>query len=166
MEFPQIVSDLVKHQTFLDWSKKHPHHFLAHIFVTIVQDAAQDYQVGYYDLDSGQITSFAVSGSDVNELPPSEVLKDPDNPIKALDVEGIEFSTEDVLAKAHQVREEEYDDLGVVKVFLIIQHLGDLGNVFNVTFITPDLKTLNIKLSTSSGEVISHSLASLIHQDK
>ena len=75
-------------------------------------------------------------------------------------------STEDVLAKAHLVREEEYGGIPAVKVFFILQHIKELGDVFNVTFVTQDLRTLNVKLSAQSGEVLHHSIASLIHPDE
>ena len=166
MEFPDLVKKLEGQEIFTSWKKEHPKSFLAHVFVMIEGDASSGYQVGYYDTADKKVTSFLVQGDEVNVLPPSEIFKDPDTELIALDISGIELSTQDVLAKAHEIREDDYSGIPVMKVFFILQHIEGVGRVFNVTFVTRDLKTLNVKLEAQSGEVLKHSLQSLIQQDQ
>lgn len=166
MEYPDIVKRLESTEVFKTWVKDHVECFLVHVFVTIEQDAPSGYQVGYYDPNTHKITSFDVKGDDITVLPPSEVFTDPSMPIQELQMNDIDLSTEDVLTKAHEVREDDYKGVPIMKVFFILQHIKEFGDVFNLTFVTQDLKTLNIKLDARSGETLAHSLQSLIHPDQ
>jgi len=167
MEFPTLVKELEQTEEFKTWKTKHAKSFLAHVFVMIEQDTASGYQVGYMDTQNQKVTSFMITlDKQITILPPSEVLKDPDSQLQALDVENVEFSVQDIMTRAHEIRTEDYNGVPVMKVFCILQTIEGLGTVFNITFVTQDLKTLNIKLDAYSGEVVHHSMESLIHRDK
>jgi len=167
MEFKQLILDLGRSKEFSSWKKEHPQSFLVHIFVMIEGDATAGYQVGYYDPASNKVTSFLVEeGKTPQALPPAEILEDPEHKIEELDMHGVELSTEDALAKAHEVRDDDYENIPVLKTFFIVQSLHGFGPLFNITFVTRDLKTLNVKISAKTAEVLKHSLDSLVHQVK
>jgi hypothetical protein len=49
-----------------------------------------------------------------------------------------------------------------MKMFFIIQSLPEHGHVYNITFVTQDFKTVNIRLSSEDGKVLMHKVQSIL----
>jgi hypothetical protein len=63
---------------------------------------------------------------------------------------------------ADELQKKEYKSSQPFKKIFILQNLDQWGQVWNVTFITTDFKTLNIKINAENGKVLSHKLISII----
>lgn len=136
--------------------------FLAHAFVMHVGDA-QEWQIGYFCEDEDRMLSFAI-GDTIDMLPPAEVLKS-DVGIKELDPKLVKISPADALAAAEKTRKQHYPASLPMRTFYIIQHLEN-ATVYNITFITRDFATVNIRIDATSGKVVKHSSAQLVAFDK
>jgi len=144
MEFPDVVQRVEKSAAFKIYRKAHPPAFLAHIFVMLDKANEGQYQVGYYDPKKERMTTFLVAEK-ISALPESEIFKEPESEVLELNVKEVRLSGQDALDLAQECK-EEYADLPVLKTFYIVQNLP-LGQVFNITYVTQDFHTINIKLS-------------------
>lgn len=140
---------------FLSWKEKNTTAYLAHVFY--MTDAEPE--VGYYHAENDVMTTF-VMGSTITQKPPQEVFRK-DVEIKALDIEAVEVSLLKIIEQARAFQEKEYARDEAVKEIIILQHLPE-GHVYNVTFITGAMKTLNMKLCAATGVVLNHKLTSLM----
>lgn len=123
------------------------------------------FQIGYLDPKTDKVTSFTYGNKEVQVNPESEVLKEPEATIFPLDIEKVEQDEEQVLRIVDEFVKLEYPKVMAVKRFYILQHL-DIGQVFNFTIVTMDFKTLNLKIDVTTGEMLRHSLKSLLAFDK
>ena len=160
MELKQALQKLEKSAEFKKWKKTHAEAFLAHAFV-MLDDANKDIvQFGFFDSKSDKMTPFMVEPKKVSELPESEVFKS-EQTITPLVMKHVQLTDEKALEIANEFRNKNYPAELPIKTFFIVQHL-DLGCVFNITFFTKSLKTLNLKISVVDGKILRHSLESLI----
>jgi len=165
MDFQQVVKDLEASEKFKRWKEEHAASFLAHVFMMFDEPNKNSFQIGYYNKDKDRITSFIVEDGKVEELPASEVLKDSGHELEMLEIRKVQVSGEEALEIAGELHAEEYSTHPVMKKFFILQTLEGRP-VFNLTFFTQDLKTINFKIDAESGEMLKHSLKELIHFDK
>ncbi len=135
---------------------------LAHAFV-MKENEGEEWQIGYFCPDTDRMISFIVD-EEVHQLPPAEVLKS-DIAIKTLDPANVKISAEEALAIAEKVRLDHYKASMPMKTFFLIQHLPE-GTVYNLTYVTRQFTTLNIKIDAKDGTVVKHSNEPLISFDK
>ena len=57
--------------------------------------------------------------------------------------------------------DENYKGSSMFKAFMILQNI-DAGQVWNITFVTQQFKTINIKIDANTGSCVSHKMISLI----
>ena len=160
MEFKELIAKVEGSEAYKGFKETHADSFLAHVFIM-----DEGYQIGYYDKKAERITSFNLDGEKVTAMPPSEVLKDPDHPISALELDQVTFSQEEALKIAEGCKEKEYGKHPVMKKFFILQELEEKP-MFNITFFTHDMNTVNVKVDAHSGKVVHHSLKALIDMQR
>jgi len=165
MNFKSIVEALEETILFKDFKKNRPESYLVHIFVMMDEANKGLFQIGYLDPKTDKVTSFTYGNKEVQVNPESEVLKEPEATIFPLDIEKVEQDEEQVLRIVDEFVKLEYPKVMAVKRFYILQHL-DIGQVFNFTIVTMDFKTLNLKIDVTTGEMLRHSLKSLLAFDK
>jgi len=127
--------------------------FLAHAFV-MLEAGHEDWQLGYFDEKTDRMLGYAL-GEHVAALPPAEVLKKGPS-ILPLDASKVAIAPEEALAIARKRCKRH-----ALKTFFIIQHLAE-GQVYNVTFVTHDLRTVNLHISCVDGKVFHESDEPLI----
>lgn len=149
------VRRLWQSPAFLAWQQEHPMAYLAHVFYMTDTEP----EVGYYHAEEDTMTSF-VMGSTITQKPPQEVFRK-DVEIKALDINVVEIPLLKIVEQARAFQEKEYSREQAMKEIIILQHLPE-GHVYNVTFVTNAMKTLNMKLCAATGTVLSHKLTSLM----
>jgi len=160
MELKQALQKLGKSAEFKKWKKTHAEAFLAHAFVMLDDANKDNVQFGFFDSKSDRMTPFMVEPKKVSALPESEVFKS-EQSITPLVMEHVQLTDEKALEIADEFRKKNYPAELPIKTFFIVQHL-DLGCVFNITFFTKSLKTLNLKISVVDGKIVKHSFESLI----
>lgn len=160
MDVHSVIKELEARKEFTEWKEKHPDEFLAHAFVMMDEPNKGIWQIGYYDKSSNKMSTFVVNGKQIEIILDQDVLKS-DAELKPLQLDEVKLSIEEALEIAQKTRVEQYAHELPAKLFFIIQH-SDGASVFNITFFTSSFKTINVKVSTIDGKVLSHSLQSLV----
>jgi len=159
MDLHETLAKLTKHHVFKDWHAKNKDYFLAHAFVMLDEPNKGIWQIGFYNPEKERMTTFITSDKDVQHTEEQEVLRT-EAAIDPLKPEDVTFSVEEALATAKKCRDENYRGEMVLKEFFIIQH-AEGHAMFNITYFTQSLKTINIKIDAKTGEIIKHSRQSL-----
>lgn len=164
MEFADIAKQLDTSKEFKVWRKENPKPFLAHAF-KLLDEANQDtWQLGYYDAEKENITTFIVSALHVEVIPNQEILRSP-NAIEPLEVKHIKIESEQILKQSREYHQLHHPRELVLKQFFIIQQIN-AETVYNVTFFFQSMKTLNLKFDAKDGKLLSNSFQTLMEMDK
>ncbi len=140
---------------------KNADRILTHIFFIKEQSGINNAQIGYYDKKKDLLTTFQIEDKSITAMPEAEAFKKENDVLKELDMSKVKIDYEKADSITQEVQEDKYPaELPIKKIF-ILQHL-DLGQVWNITFVTRNFKTLNIKVDASTGEVVSDKLVPII----
>ena len=163
MNFIKVLSELEDSKEFKEWKKEHSLSYLTYGFMMISPDVKKEWQIGYYNPDLDKITTFAVS-DEITRNPDSEIFKDKKK-VQELEKDKVNITLDSALEKADKIQKEKYSAHEPLKKIAILQKLN-IGQVWNITFITKTFKTLNIKVSSEDGEVLKYDLIDLFKFDK
>lgn len=161
MNIKQITKNVQEDKEFLSWKEKNHSSILVHVFV-MLDDANKDMlQIGYYDEAKEKITTIIWDNGKVNIVPEQEILKSGDKIIE-LNPEEIKISVEEALEIVEKERTKKMPE-PIIKKFFIIQN-SEHGAIYNITFFSQALRTLNMKILASNGKVIHSDVKKLIEQ--
>jgi hypothetical protein len=152
----KMVEASKEHGKFM---KSSPDSFLAHAFTMKEDEGFESWQLGYYSPKKNKITVFELDES-VTVMPESDIFKKEETEVKALDISRIKLDVDEAIEAALKVNKENYPQVLSNKQILIIQNI-DVGQVWNITFISPGMDVLNIKIASDTGKVVSHNLSRL-----
>ena len=159
-EIKEAINQLENDTVFKDWRSKNKDSYLCHCFKMMDEANIDDWQIGYYNKNDTIIT-FMVSSSGVQKGEESEIFKKPGDNVKELNKDNIKVSYLEALDEASAFAEKNYSKEVITNKILILQNLK-LGQVYNITFVTMAMNTINIKIDSSSKEVLEHKLTSLM----
>ena len=165
MELKDVLGVIETSEEFSDWKKSHKNAYLVHAFVMMDEANKDIWQVGYFDAGNSLMSTFVVSPGRIDIIPDQEVFKS-EHKIAELVPARVKLSVKEALGIAEEYRKENYPKEVPAKSFFIIQVVEKHGQVFNITYFTHSLKTINIKLSTENGRVVHHSCEALVSFDK
>jgi hypothetical protein len=152
----KYLEKLENSKEYKEWKNTHQDSYLAHFFKMFGKDEPQ---LGYYNKD-GTITTFVIA-DEITIIPEAKVLQENKKKLEPLELSKIKLSLDDAMQKAENLQKQEYPQDTPIKKFAIIQHL-EVGQVFNITFLTQTFNTLNIKLDSETGEIKEKSLKKLM----
>ncbi|MDP7141561.1 MAG: hypothetical protein QF362_00685 [Candidatus Woesearchaeota archaeon] len=157
MKPEEIYEKLEKSSEFKEWKKDNKGCFLSYMFKVTPGD--EDWQVGFYDKGKDSITTFKFVNDKVEIIEDQKVFKKEESNVNKLELNDVKVELEEALKTANKVRSEKYK-VDYSKIIVLLQRL-DVGQIWNITYITNTLSTLNIKLSCDSGDVLSEELIPL-----
>jgi len=160
MEIINLLGRLEKNKEFKEWKKKNKQSFLAHVFKMLDDANKDDWQVGYYNKDD-TITTFIITPDDIKIAETENIFKKPEAKIKELNKEKIKIDITEALQTAEKIQVTEYKQETPFKIITILQKL-DIGQVYNITYVTQSFKVLNLKIDSSNGKVLKKSLKSIM----
>ena len=166
MKLKDIIEKLEADSEFAKWKQENPDCFLAHAFMMMDQANANVWQIGFYNPETDKITTFIIEGDDIKISPEAAIFKRPDAKVEKLDVSKVEIGSVEAIETAEKVMEQDYPKAVPMKMFFIIQSLPEHGTVYNITFITHDFKTVNIRISSEDGKVLLHKIDSILDMKK
>jgi hypothetical protein len=150
MEFKEALKKLESSDVYKKWRSDDFDSYLTHAFTMIDSSVKEEWQIGYYNVDNDAVTTFSISDS-VSKNPEAEVFKD-EKKILPLDKTKVKLTVKDALEKAEKIQKEKYSAHSPFKKVVILQNL-DVGQVWNITYITNSFKTLNMKIDAETGEI-------------
>ena len=154
MNLEEAVKILNNSPKYNEWHNTHKSSFMTYGFIMIDPHVKQEWQLGFYNPEHDTISTFTI-GKKISLNPEAEIFKN--NKVNALKLEKIKTKLDKVLEKAEQLQKTKYSVHKPIKKIVIVQNL-DIGQVWNITFITATYKTLNIKIDTANGNVVKHDL--------
>jgi hypothetical protein len=157
--FKDALKFLENSQEFKDWKKENSNTFLSCGFSIINENQENDWRIGYYHTKDDKITSFVV-GKSISIEPESEVFKKETTKVNKIDTKNLKYTVNKALEIAQKLQEQKYKDEKPNKIIIILQKLKT-GQIWNVTYISLKFNTLNIKIDTKTGKVLSHKLSSI-----
>ncbi len=163
MQFKDALKKLNKSSEFNDWKNKHKDSYLSYGFIMIASDVQQDWQLGYYNPGNDTLTSFSVNER-VIKNPDAEIFKNKSK-VQRLDTRKVKINLNKALRIAETLQKEKYSAHIPIKKIIILQNL-DLGQVWNITYVTQSFKTLNIKINSETGEILKYDLVDLFNVEK
>src|SRR5574341_1949174 len=159
MDLHETLATLTRTAVFKDWHKQNSQYFLAHAFVMLDEANKGIWQIGFYNPEKERMITFIVSDKGVQHTEEQEVLRT-EAEIQPLKPEEVAHTVEDALNTAKKCLEENYRGEKPMKEFFIIQH-AEGHAMFNITYFTQSLKTINIKIDANTGKIFKHSMQSL-----
>ena len=78
-----------------------------------------------------------------------------------IETNKVKITFDNAIAKASEFQSKNFPKDRGVKTITILQNIPDLGNVWNITYVTEAFNTLNIKIDASTGKVLEHNLVSV-----
>ncbi|RME78068.1 hypothetical protein D6774_02325 [Candidatus Woesearchaeota archaeon] len=161
MKINYILEQLRDDQGVQAWLEHHPQAKLVHVFFMVQGNNYSEYHVGYYDEQTQKMTTFIVNGTSISIKEEGDLLKKDDSPLLPLDEKTLTSTVEEALDAAKKVQEKDYAKEIPLKIMVILQNLPDVGQVYNITYVTQSMKTLNIKVDAATAQVLSAQLISL-----
>lgn len=159
MEVKDAVSKLESSAVFKEYRKTQPKSYLANAFTMIEPNKnAEEWQLGYYTEKNDKIVTFGV-GKEIIKNPESEVFRK-DGVVSSLDLSKIKVDVNTAMQKAILLQRTKYPADMPMKQIILLQHFEN-HHIYNITFVTQTFKTLNIKVSSQDGRIVSDSLNSL-----
>jgi len=162
MNFFESLNRLEHSKIYKEWKKDKTNCFLTYGFVMLSDEIKEEWQIGYYNPETDKIVTFTLS-DEIIQNPEAEMFKK-DAP-KILDVKKIKIEYVVALEKANVIQKEKYGAHKPQKTMIIIQNL-DVGQIWNITFITNTFKTINIRIDSESGVVIKDEMVELFSFEK
>lgn len=161
-QFKEALKILEKSEEFEKWRKENPKDYLSY-GMYIVEDEDRDWKIGYCNPEN-KLTSFNV-GKKIDIEPEEEALQKEKRKIKGIDIEKIMLDLAEAISVADDVQKSDFESEMPTKIVAVIQML-DIGQVWNITFLTQSFNTLNIKIDSKSGDVLESELNPLFQMQK
>ena len=161
MEYSEALTKLESSKEFSSWKKTHKEAYLVHFFKMLDKANEKIWQIGYFNPKNNLITVFVVNGG-ITKNPDEEVFKEQKKLVKPLEIKNVKINHEKSMETAQNILNNNYKGSSVFKSFMILQNIDKIGQVWNITFVTNEFKTVNVKINSNNGECISHKIVSLI----
>jgi predicted RNA-binding protein len=154
MQIKDIFSKAQNSAEFKKWHAENADGYLTHLFFMDEGKGTDLYDVGYYSVKAKKMASFEVTDSGVCLKDFSEPYREPGKRVKKLDLEKVKITPEQAREAAKKLQEEKYPRSKPVKLIIILQNL-EAGQVWNITYVTQQFETLNIKVDAETGKIVS-----------
>jgi len=163
MQHTEALTKLEKSEKFTSWKKSHKQAYLVHFFRMLDKLNEKLWQIGYYSPKTNLISVFVVNGG-IMKSEDSEVFKEQKKLVLPLKLDDVSINDDEAMKTAEKILENNYKNSTIFKTFMILQKIEKIGQVWNITFVTNEFKTINVKINSGNGECITHGIVSLIQK--
>ena len=159
----ELLSQLKESEIYNDWLKENSDSFLSHFFCQLDSEfnLKSDWEIGIYS--NKKITVFVPIKQGFELKPADEIFKKPDAEVEELNMNDVKLSFEQALNIFKENLPKHYPKEVLSDGFLILQTYQQ-KTVWNFTFITKQVRFINLKIDAGSGEVVSHDTVNLVQQ--
>ena len=156
MEIKKVVEKLEDNSEFKDWHKENKKSYLAHLY-KMVDDANRGvWQIGYYN-ENNTITTFVIEGEDIKIIPEQEIFQKVKKKVRKLDLKSVKVDIAKAMDIAEKFQKKNSPMNEALKIMVVLQNVAD-NTIYNISYMTKSFNTLNMKIDSSSGKVLSHEL--------
>ena len=154
MDIQEALARLTRTTIFKEWHEKNKEYYLAHAFIMLDEPNKNTWQIGFYNSSKERMVTFMLTGNDVQHTEDQEVLKK-EGTIEKLNPSEIKIHVQQALDTAKECLQKEYKGQTPLKEFFIIQN-AEKHHMYNITYFTQSLTTINIKIDAGTGKIIKH----------
>src|SRR3989344_6821088 len=153
MDLKPTLKQLEKADEFVKWKEKNKHTYFSYAF-RIPQELNDGWHLGFYCKKKDKITTFVMKQDKIEVRQEEDVFKEDERHVGGIVLENVKLSFEDILTKAIEFQQKNFPKDRSVKTIAILQNLEDVGDVWNITFVSEAFNTLNMKINPSTGKII------------
>ena len=161
MDVKEVVSSVESSKEYTDFIAENSDNYLVHLFTMMDVAHKDDWQLGYYSKKSDKITVFENNQGKITILPAQEAFKEK-NYIAPLNIDNVKIAYVQAMDTIEDVLKKNYSAESLVKAIVLLQNLPEYGQIWNITIVTMTFNVINVKINSSTGEVIKHSKETLI----
>ena len=161
MDFKAALKKLENSSKFKSWKKQNKDSYFSYSFKIHQEMKEDEWQLGFYNKKNDKIATFVVNGSNVEIKPEEDVFKKEGMKVNEVRPSNIKIAFDNALGKASEFQEKSFPKDKSAKTIAILQNLPELGNIWNITYVTETFNTLNMKIDAATGKVLEHSLSSI-----
>lgn len=155
LSFKNSLKVVENSSRFKEFKKKNQDFFLVNGFM-IYEGKNSDWQIDYYDKKRDKIVSF-ICGDKVS-MNESDILKEKNSRILELNLDKIKVDFQKVISTVKKLSKED-----ITKTIVILQNFKK-KSIWNITELTSDFRTFNVKIDAETGKVISKSLKKIFQK--
>ena len=161
MDIKHALKKLEDTPEFKKWHKNNKKTYFSYAFKILQEMQKDEWQVGFHNPKNDKITTFVVINDTIKMRPEEDVFKREETKINAIEPNKVNTSFDDAVEKAEEFQRKNFPKDKSVKTIAILQNISELGNIWNITYITESFNTLNMKIDASNGKILEHNLASI-----
>ena len=161
MDFKQALKGLESNSKFKSWKKSNKNSYFSYAFKIPQEMKEDEWQLGFYSKKKDKIATFVVKGSNIEMKPEEDVFKKEGMKVNEVQLSKVKLTFDNVLSKANEFQEKNFPKDKSVKTIAIMQNLPELGNIWNITYVTETFNTLNMKIDAATGKVLENNLSSI-----
>ena len=161
MDVKATLKKLQESQDFKKWLDGNKETYFSYAFKIPQEMGSDEWQLGFYNKKNDKITTFVVNNKSINIRQEEEVFKKEGMDVNEVQVDKIKLTFDNAIVKAAEFQQKNFPKDRSIKTIAILQNLPNLGNVWNITYVTEAFNTLNMKISASTGKIIEHNISSV-----
>jgi len=167
MKVLDVVTKLRESPKFKAWQSKNKQAKLVHIFLMLEPNQPVMYDIGFYDAKKELMTSFVLDeeAKSIETSESKDVFKQEDDIIKPLEEAKIKVCFTEACKTCRELQQSKYKQHTPMKEIVILQNLP-IGQVWNITYITSTMQTLNMKVDAETGKILEEKLHQIFGFDK
>ena len=141
-QLKQKLKELESSKQYIDFQKENPDIFLSSAFFITDDIKTQPWELNYYSPLKHKHILFK------DKVEEQEVFQKEEHKLEELDLDEVKISLED----AWKTTETEVKPHSLAKAIIVLQVQEKL--MWNITYITNELKFINLKIDAKTGEII------------
>jgi len=161
MDIKPALKKLEESSDFKKWKKSNKDTYFSYAF-KIPQEIPDEWQLGFYNKKKDKITTFFIKGGAISMRPDEDVFKKEEMKVNEIQLDRVKLTFDNAITKANEFQEKNFPKDRSIKTIAILQNISDLGNIWNITYVTEAFNTLNMKIDASNGKVLEHNLMSIL----
>ncbi len=161
MDLKPALEKLEKDPDFKKWKHKSKNTYFSYAFKIPQEMGLNDWQLGFYDNKKDKITTFVMTGDNISIRAEEDIFKEEETKVNEVRIDKIKIALDKAIEKTNEFQEKNFPHDKSIKTIAILQNIPELGNVWNITYVTEKFNTLNMKVDASSGKVVEHNIASV-----
>ena len=162
MDLKPALKKLEESQNFKTWRKKNKNTYISYAFKIPQEMGSNDWQFGFYNNKKDKITTFVIVGDNIKIRPEEEIFKKEDMKVNEIQLDKVKLTFDNAIEKADEFQQKNFPKDKSIKTIAILQNSQELGNIWNITYITEAFNTLNMKIDASNGRMLEHNLSSIL----
>src|SRR3989338_9877502 len=135
MELKHALEKLNESKEYKDSIKENKDIFFSYALITIENNKATPWQLGFYNKSTDKMTTFIVGKDKIVVQKEEEIFKKPDMEVTPIEMERAELKFNEIMEKTKNFKKEKYQKETISKTIAIMQNLEDYGTIWNITFV-------------------------------